>query len=90
MGNFSTFCREEKKVTEKEIGEVIVIHFFVVANDFCDESYVCIFNLLWKENVKNLFGWEKACEQSEGRGDGDFCCFLNLRYAILVLCVLVQ
>lgn len=30
MGNFPTFCRVEKKLTEKEIEEVIVILFLIV------------------------------------------------------------
>lgn len=57
MGNFSTFCREEKKPTEEENGEVIVIHFFLLACDFCDKSYVCIIDLLWQENVCKEYIW---------------------------------
>jgi len=49
MGNLYTFCREEKKLTEKEIGEVIVINFFLVAYEFCDKSYIYIIDLLWQE-----------------------------------------
>lgn len=49
MGNFYAFCREEKKLTEKEIGEVIVIRFFLVAYEFCDTSYIYIIDLLWQE-----------------------------------------
>lgn len=30
MGNFPPFCRVEKKLTEKEIEEVIVIVFLIV------------------------------------------------------------
>lgn len=57
MGNFSTFCREEKKVTEKEIGEVIVTRFFLVAYDFCDKSYIYIIDLLWQEDVCKEYFW---------------------------------
>lgn len=60
MGNFSTFCREEKKLTEKEIGEVIVIHFFLVACDFCDKSSIYIIDLLWQGTL---------CKESFGSGE---------------------
>lgn len=49
MGNFPTFCRVEEKLTEKETEEVIVILFFLVASDFCDESYICIIDLECQE-----------------------------------------
>lgn len=49
MGNFSTFCREEKKLTEKEIGEVIVISFFLIVYDFCDKSYIDMIDFYGKK-----------------------------------------
>lgn len=49
MGNFSTFCREEKKLTASEIGEVIVIHFLLVVCDFCNASYISIVNFCGKK-----------------------------------------
>lgn len=57
MGNFSTFCREEKKLTEKEIGEVIAIHLFLLVYDFCDKSYIYKINLLLQENVCKAYMW---------------------------------
>lgn len=61
MGNFSTFCKEEKELTEKEIGEVIVIPFFLIAYDFCDKSYIYVINLIWQRKCKEFFcGWERS------------------------------
>lgn len=76
MGNFSTFCREEKKLTEKEIGEVIVIHFFLVAYDFCDNSYIYIIDSLWQGTVcKESFGSGESLGKIWGGRHREFSCF---------------
>ena len=92
MGNFSTFCREEKKLTEKEIGEVIAIHLFLLVYDFCDKSYIYKINLLLQENVCKAYMWLgeslwKTRSKSWPHRNGNLSCFC-LRCIILLACVL--
>lgn len=65
MGNFTTFCRGENKLTENKIGEVIVILFLFAARDFCDASCISIIHYYGKKiNVECISHWEKTCGRS--------------------------